>query len=73
VISPSVTKSDPEVRSSGSVTGGHLYTLLLDVTFGSKFVSLLIITIIYFFMQAVYSYVPETNHVYRVCGAAAVL
>jgi hypothetical protein len=66
-----VTNSDPEVRSSGMVTAGHLYTLLLDVTFVSELVTLFII--IYHFMQAVYTYVPETNRVYRVCGVAAIL
>jgi len=25
------------------------------------------------FMQGIYNYIPETNHVYRICSVAAVL
>ena len=36
-------------------------------------VIIIIIIVVITFMQGIHNYIPETNHVYRVCNVAAVL
>jgi hypothetical protein len=51
-------------------------TVIVYLYVKARIIITIIIIIIIFvvtFMQGIYSYIPQTNHVYRVCSVAAVL